>query len=119
IACFISITRSRSLFASGSFIPLIVRQISTEAFGDMRSWRPEHFTVRSGSKPVMEYPRSGIPFSPEASRSPSPQAKNPLGKHDGRNSFYRLSKAREILKVAVFIVVTAESCLDTGLSRPI
>src|SRR6267143_3253353 len=53
----------------------------------MRSWRPEHFTVRSGSKPVTEYPRSGIPFSPEASRSPSPQAKNPLGNKYRRNSF--------------------------------
>jgi hypothetical protein len=64
-----------------------VRQSSTDAFGDMRSWRPEHFTVRSGSKPVMEYPRSGIPFSPEASGSPSPQAKNPLGKREEEYPF--------------------------------
>src|SRR5438552_2776266 len=42
--------------------PLIVRQSSTDAFGDMRSSRPEHFTVRSGSRPVTEYPRSGILF---------------------------------------------------------
>src|SRR2546422_8421478 len=80
-------TRSRSRFASDSFIPLIVRQSSTDAFGDMRSWRPEHFTVRSGSRPVTEYPRSGIPFSPEASRSPRPQAKNPLGKREGKTCF--------------------------------
>ena len=53
-------TRSRSFLASGSFIPLIVRQISTDAFGDMRNCRPEHFTVRSGSSPVIEYPRSGM-----------------------------------------------------------
>src|SRR5438093_940555 len=58
-----------------------MRHSSTDAFGDMRSSRPEHFTVRSGSRPVTEYPRSGIAFSPEASRSPSPYAKNPLGDH--------------------------------------
>ena len=41
-------------------MPLIVLQISTDALGDILSCRPEHFTVRSGSRPVIEYPRSGI-----------------------------------------------------------
>src|SRR5205823_6846206 len=95
---------SRSLFASGSFIPLIVRHSSTDAFGDIRSSRPEHFTVRSGSRPVTEYPRSGIAFSPEASRSPSPYAKNPLGKQEGECSFSWRWEVQEIINITGFIL---------------
>src|SRR5438309_10622384 len=114
MACFISTTRSRSRFASGSFIPLIVRQISTEALGDMRSWRPEHFTVRSGSKPVMEYPRSGTAFSPEASGSPSPQAKNPLRNREGKIHFQLNERVYENHPGHYFQVVGIENRKRSG-----
>src|SRR2546422_6860145 len=107
-------TRSRSRFASDSFIPLIVRQSSTDAFGDMRSWRPEHFTVRSGSKPVTEYPRSGIPFFRLKLRgAPVLELKTLWGTETENIRFP--ARVQEISIAVVMIVVIQSRLAERGL----
>jgi len=61
----------------------------------------------------MEYPRSGTAFSPEASGSPSPQAKNPLGNREEEYSFPGgRRKGQEIIRITVVMIVVVQNWLS-------